>query len=50
MFTQHPEVAVKARAEILEHIGADGTPDFQGIKKLKYRKIVLTAVFLLLFV
>jgi hypothetical protein len=41
MFTQHPEVAVKARAEVLEHIGPNGTPDIQGIKKLKYRKNLL---------
>lgn len=48
MFTQHPEVAVKARAEVLEHIGLNGTPDIQEIKKLKYRKIRL--VFCLLFI
>jgi hypothetical protein len=38
MFTQHPEVAVKARAEVLEHIGPNGTPDPNELKKLKYRK------------
>ena len=40
MFTQHPEVAVKARAEVLEHMGPNGTPDIQEIKKLKYCKIL----------
>jgi len=39
MFTQHPEIAVKARAEVLEHIGPNGTPGYQELKKLKYRKI-----------
>lgn len=41
MLTQHPEVGIKARAEVLEHIGPNGTPDIQAIKKLKYCKIVL---------
>ena len=41
MFTQHPEIAVKARAEVLEHIGPDGTPGSDELKKLKYRKIPL---------
>lgn len=40
MFTQHPEVAVKARAEVLEHIGSNGMPDIHEIKKLKYCTIV----------
>ena len=38
MFTQHPEVAAKARAEVLEHIGPNGTPGIDEIKKLKYGK------------
>jgi len=40
MFTQHPEVAAKARAEVLEYIGPDGTPGSHEIKKLKYRKVL----------
>lgn len=40
MFTQHPEVAVKARAEVLEHIGPDGTPGPDELKKLKYRESI----------
>lgn len=38
MFTQHPEIAAKARAEVLEHIGPNGTPDSNELKKLKYCK------------
>lgn len=40
MFTQHPEVAVKARAEVLEHIGPDRTPGPDELKKLKYRESI----------
>jgi len=40
MFTQHPEVAAKARAEVLEHIGPDGTPGPDELKKLKYLQAV----------
>jgi len=40
MFTQHPEIAVKARAEVLEHVGPNGTPGSNELKKLKYLQAV----------
>jgi len=35
-----PEIAVKARAEVLEHVGPNGTPGPQELKKLKYLQAV----------
>ena len=45
-FTQHPEIAIKARAEVLEHIGPDGTASYEELKKLTYRKTLSPPFFL----
>ena len=39
-FTQHPDIVTAARAEVLEHVGPDGTPDSNELKQLKYLKIL----------
>ena len=39
MFTQHPEILVRVRGEVIEALGPDGTPTLEDIRKLKYRAL-----------
>ena len=41
MFTQHPEILVRVRKEVIEALGADGTPTLEDIRKLKYRALLI---------
>jgi len=41
MFTQHPEILARAREEVIETLGPDGTPTLEDIRKLKYLRAVL---------
>ena len=40
MFTQHPEILDRAREEVIEALGPDGTPTLEDIRKLKYRTLL----------
>ena len=42
MFTQHPEILTRAREEVIEALGSDGTPTLEDIRKLKYRTLPQT--------
>ena len=37
MFTQHPEIFARAKNEVIDALGPDGTPTLEDIRKLKYR-------------
>jgi hypothetical protein len=37
-FAEHPDVLKKAREEILEALGPEGTPTVENMRGLKYRK------------
>ena len=42
MFTQHPEILARVREEVIETLGADGTPTLEDIRKLKYRELLIS--------
>lgn len=36
LFTQHPDVLVKLRAEVLDHVGPVEAPTYEQVKEMKY--------------
>jgi len=42
MFTQHPEILARVREEVIETLGPDGAPTLEDIRKLKYRKLLIS--------
>lgn len=41
LFTQHPDVLSKLRAEVLEHVGPTAAPTYEQVKGMKYMRAVL---------
>lgn len=47
--SQHPDVARRLRAEVLEHVGPARRPDFEDLKEMKYLRAFLNGALLYVY-